>query len=312
MENKNCSGILLVKNKKERCAKSTKNNNYVLLKCNTSDPKKRAIQNNQINVFFNSVSRWVALVAADKDRTLFFFFHRPSRASNCYNLQQPLKTELIDLSKFNLINFILSSSNNACLFWFYDQLFVNWRSFNVNIKLISVWCWPVLSTNKWTDETTFQNSCSLNFSPGAFPRKGIWQVLFLTSPKSLNDNFLLIWIREQISSSSAGEEKTAFGKKLAVIFRQRAILSFLAWTRTGETLLRRRRRRRRGHGRWSHGVKRLILAVNLMRRSFWLFKAEEEEEDDLMGWPERRTDSLHVSPIYFRVFKIDPKQKCNM
>ena len=241
MENKNCSGILLVKNKKERCAKSTKNNNYVLLKCNTSDPKKRAIQNNQINVFFNSVSRWVALVAADKDRTLFFFFHRPSRASNCYNLQQPLKTELIDLSKFDLINFILSSSNNACLFWFYDQLFVNWRSFNVNIKLISVWCWPVLSTNKWTDETTFQNSCSLNFSPGAFPRKGIWQVLFLTSPKSLNDNFLLIWIREQISSSSAGEEKTAFGKKLAVIFRQRAILSFLAWTRTGETLLKKKK-----------------------------------------------------------------------
>ena len=96
--------------------------------------------------------------------------------------------------------------------------------------------------NKWNN---FPKQLQLKLFPDAFPRNGIWQVLFLTSPKSLNDNFLLIWIREQISSSSAGEEKTAFGKKLAVIFRQRAILSFLAWTRTGETLLKKKKETRK-------------------------------------------------------------------
>ena len=108
----------------------------------------------------------------------------------------------------------------------------------------------------------YTNSKFFFLSPH-FLGKEIW-VLFSTSLESSIDNFLLIRIHEQISSFSRGKKETAFGKKLAVIFRQRAILSFLAWTQTGD--------KRGGHGRWSLGVKRLILAVNQLR--WWSRKWE--------------------------------------
>ena len=51
-------------------------------------------------------------------------------------------------------------------------------------------------------------------------------------------------------------------------------------------------------------------------RGFWLLKAEEELEDDLMGWSERWRGSLHVSlvnhistSIRFYLSFIDIKQE---
>ena len=173
--------------------------------------------------------------------------------------------------------------------------------FNVNVKLIRGNVWSESSKNKSIEKLTFWNSCSLNFFPNAFPRKGFW-LLFLTSPKSWNNNFLLIWIQEQIWFSSAGKKETAFGKKLAVIFAREQFCHF--WRE------QERVREEEGHGRWSHGVKRLILAVNLMRRLkgkwdvFDFLKWKKKKEDDLMGWSVRWTGSLHVSPTIFLLKKV--------